>query len=202
MFFLVLTGLSCEEGNEHEHIYEYTPPSTPIGHQETHFDGCKFYKVQSLIIDCHEDRGFFTEQIGQRKDITATICAKQAFSKVFGVSFNPSLPAQENSEDDGFRWWFILGNIQLGDLPPSPPHPLEIRYSHFLNYFKNSLDAEQLNQCLGGNYPLTGPVIIKTALEMIKLDMLEPETFVKCYREQLEQYGIKACNAVITPQNP
>lgn len=200
IFLILITGLNCE--NTDDRVYIPPPTHPPPGQHLPHMDGCQFYKVQSLIINCYEEQGFFTK-IGEQRDIIASVCISPAFLQVFGVSINPSLPQQGNNEDSWFRWWFVFGNIRAGNPPPSyPPHPLEIGYVNFLNQFQNSLDAGRLNQCLGGNYPFPGPEIINTAHEMIKLSMLEAETFVRCYREQMEQYGIRVCNATVTPQNP
>ena len=84
---------------------------------------------------------------------------------------------------------------------PGAGHTAQYIYTSLLNAFKNSLDAGQLNTCLGGNYPFNGPLIIDTAIDMIGLNMLEPETFIKCYREQLELYREKyACTILTSPQ--
>ena len=154
---------------------------------------CQFYKIQSSIMSCHKDKGFFTESIEQRKNIIASLCAKQAFLEVQGVSINPSLP--QSRENDSFQWWFVLGNKQWGNLPSYHlPHPLELEYQKQLAVFKNSLSLGQFNACLGGNYPFDGPTIISTGINMVKLGLLETETFLRCYREQLDLYKTKnAC---------
>ena len=153
---------------------------------------CQFYKVQSLIINCHESKGYLKAKIKQQKDTIASVCAKQAFQSVWKKGFNPSSYAYnpENTETQNFQWEINLGIKQYGNIP-SPPNPLEMKYLNLLNQFKNSLDAGQLNSCLGGNYPFDGPTIIKTSIRMINLGMLEPETFIKCYKEQLELHRVK-----------
>ena len=207
---LILTGVNCEKTGSN------TGTATPLHGGQVwqtgpNSEGCQFYNTQSLVVKCHKESGFFTEEIGERQNTIASICLKQAFSAVFGVNLNPSLPQQRNDEDSWFRGWLVFGNLQLGDLPPSPPHPLEMRYVNFLNHFGNSINSNQFSTCLEwerfGHFVqkrglMTGSEIIDTALKMVKHNMLDHEIFVKCYREQLEQYGRQACSAVVAPQNP
>ena len=171
-----------------------TPPASPTQPNLGVFalEQCQFYKIQSLIINCHESKGFFTEKIPDRKNIIASVCARQAFASVWGANFNPSSLTYnpENKETPGFRWSFTWGNIHAGNIP-FPPNSLELRYLNLLNHFKNSLDAGQLNICLGGNYHGDGPTIINTSFHAIVLQLLKAETFIKCYREQLNLYSLK-----------
>jgi len=153
---------------------------------------CQFYKIQSLIINCHESKGYFKAKIEQQKDTIASLCAREAFSAVWNKNFNPSTYIYDpgNMKTQNFQWEVNWRNKQAGNIP-RPPNSLELKYLNLLNRFKQSLDAGQLNSCLGGNYPFSGPVITETSFHMIDLGMLEPETFVKCYRQQLELYRTK-----------
>ena len=154
---------------------------------------CKFYKAQSLILNCKAQYNFFTEKIQERKNTITSICLKQAFLSVWGANFNPSpyIYDPEGTQNTNFHWHFGFGNIQKGSPTVFPPNSLELRYANLLNQFNSSLDTNRMNQCLGGNYPFDGPTIINTGEQMINLELLEPETFMSCYREQLEIYRAK-----------
>ena len=199
--FLILTGSNCYKNKTEKPGTLVTPP-IPVEQNWPNFSECQFYKIRSLIINCHEKYKFFSQTIEDRKAIIASLCMQQAFSTVLGINFSPSLPPQGNAGDSGFRWWFRWGSIRKGTLPPSPLHPVEHAYYDLLNAFKRSLDANRLNICLGGNYSFDGPTIINTSLEMINLGSLDSETFIKCYREQLDLYGSKkACTFLTAPQS-
>ena len=84
----------------------------------------------------------------------------------------------------------------MGNMP-FPPGPVEQAYFQALNHFRLSVDAQQMNLCLGGNYHGDGPTIVKTGFEMAHLGFLQPKIFIKCYREQLELYRVKqSCSAI------
>lgn len=200
--FLILTTIHCDRFLFWED--DSPVPANPgqLNPGSTLSAECQFYKIQSLIVDCYANNRFFTEAIEERKNIIASLCAKQAFSTVWGTNFTPSLPSEKNAGNNGFRWGFVWGSIQKGNPPPSHLHPLELSYYNLLITFKYSVDAHQLNACLGGNYHFDGPTIIDTSRNMINLGMLESETFVKCYKEQLNQYRVKhSCATLTAPQN-
>ena len=160
-------------------------------------EACQFYKIETAIINCFEQRNYFKQTLSERKNIIGSVCFKQAFSGVWGANFNPSpyVYNPESVKNTNFHWHFHLGNIQKGSPSAFPPNSVELKYLNLLNQFKSSLNATQMNQCLGGNYPYDGHTIIKTSSEMINLEMLEPEVFIRCYREQLELYkGQQACS--------
>ena len=157
---------------------------------------CNFYKLESAIINCYEQGNYFDEPTESRKNIIGSACLQKSFSSVWEASFNPSpyVYNPESVKNTNFNWQFSWGNIQKGSPTAFPPNSVEIKYLNLLNQFRSSLDVNQMNQCLGGNYPFDGPTMIRTGLEMIKLDLLESDTFIECYREQLERYREqKAC---------
>ena len=193
---LILVSTQCNDPKFQGVGVPVTPSPQPQPNPVA-LSACQFYKAQSLILNCHEKHNFFTQAIQKQKNVIASICAKRAFSTVWGAYFNPSpyVYDAESVKNTNFHWSFGFGNIQKGSPSAFPPNSLELKYLHLLNQFKNSLDANQMNQCLGGNYPYDGPTIIKTSFKMIKLKFLEPETFILCYREQLERYRAqKACS--------
>ena len=201
---LVLMNLQCRNKSKFKNIEKpaapldspsqkkQKPPAKTVSVEE-----CDFYKIQSTIINCHEQRNFFGQTLPERKNIVASLCLKQAFSSVWGVNFNPSpyIYDPESVKNTNFHWQFSFGNIQKGSPTAFPPNSLELKYQTLLNQFKSSIDANQMNQCLGGNYPFAdGPTIINTSLQMTNIGSLEPETFIRCYREQLEIYKAqKSC---------
>ncbi len=185
---VILAGLSCKNPD----FWGDDDSSAPAGGLTASSEACQFYKAQSLIINCHERRGFFKAKIKQQKDTIAVLCAKKAFASVWGANVHPSPQTYSGApaESANFNWWFVWGNLQAGS-PPSSPGPVEGKYLRLLNQFKSSLDTGRMNSCLGGNYPFDGPTIIKTSFNMMNLDMLEPKVFTKCYKEQLELYRAK-----------
>ena len=193
---LILANTHCDDPK----FQGLEVPVTPPPQQQTNsvaLEACQFYKAESLILNCYEEYDFFTVVTQQRKNIIASICARKAFVAVWGAHFQPSpyVYDAENAKNTNFHWWFGFGKIQKGSPSAFPPNSLELKYLHLLGQFKNSLDANQMNQCLGGNYPYDGPKIIKTSLDMIKLNLLEPQTFILCYRNQLERYKTQnACS--------
>ena len=174
-----------------------SPVETPPGQTSVaSVEECNFYKLESAIINCYEQGNFFDEAIEKRKNIVGSACLQKAFSAVWGANFNPSpyVYNPESVKNTNFNWHFSFGNIQKGSPTAFPPNSIEFKYLNLLNQFQSSLDVNQMNQCLGGNYPFDGPTIIRTSHEMIKLKLLESDTFIKCYREQLERYREqKAC---------
>ncbi len=169
------------------HCQKTKAPNPNPHHQTTSHSprACQFYRIQSLIINCHAKYNFFGH-VGKQQNTIGTGCAKQAFSSVWGTNFTPTAHTN-NRETSGLHWWFQLGNIQKTNLP-QPPHYLEIEYQNLQRAFYGYVDANRLNTCLGGNYPFNVEVIISTSFEMIKLGNLTPATFTKCYRNELELY--------------
>lgn len=197
IFLSLLMCINCDKPNRFTGVgVPVTPqiqPQFPLNQQALVLQACQFYKAQSLILNCNEEKDFFNVSLQNERNIIASVCLKQAFSSVWGTNFSPSpyLYDPEANKSSNFNWHFRLGNIQKGSASAFPPNAIEIQYLQLLDQFKQGVDANQLNQCLGGNYPHTSPIIFSTALGMIKLGHLEPEVFFKCYKDQLEAYRIK-----------
>ena len=191
--FFSLINTQCSNKPKFQNVKVPVPAPAQTTPTTVVLENCQFYKAQSLIINCYERYNFFEQGLADRKNITASVCAKQAFSQVWGANFSPSPYIYNPSavKNTNFHWFFGFGNIQKGSPTAFPPNSLELKYQNLLNQFKISLDTNQMNQCLGGNYPFDGPTIISTSEQMIKLGNLEPKIFIKCYREQLEIYRVK-----------
>ena len=188
----LLTNVQCSKSRfQGIGVGHVTPPPQQTGLVSA--GECDFYKIESAIINCKEQRKFFKQTLPERKNIVSSSCLKQAFSSVWGANFNPSpyIYDPESVKNTNFHWSFSFGNIQKGSPSAFPPNSLELKYAGLSSQFQNSLDRNQMNQCLGGNYNFDGPTIINTSLNMITLGLLEPETFIRCYREQLEMYKAK-----------
>ena len=191
--FLALINIQCKNKVVLENLGTPSSPQTQTQAQASSPEKCDFYKIETLLVNCYDQKEFFKQTTQERQNIIASYCFKQAFSSVWGVQFNPS-PYTYNPEsvqNTFFHWRFDFGNIQKGSPSAFPPNSLELRYQTLLNQFQSSLDTNRMNQCLGGNYPFSGPVIIRTSHELIKQNILEPETFSRCYKEQLDTYGVK-----------
>ena len=205
ILFLALNMIHCDKlwGNG-DPTSGTSPPSQSI-------NSCQLYRIQSYIIDCHKKSKYFNpvseqekEDIApedlrsmeeKRKKIIEIACAQQAFSTILGINAAPS-STRENSENDILHWRFTIGNKVMGNMP-FPPSPVERFYHHALTQFKRSIDTQQMNSCLGGNYSGDGPTMVKTSFEAVHLGFLEPEVFRKCYRQQLELYRAKhSCSAI------
>ena len=190
--FLAVINIQCNK-NRFKNVGPPgdTPPQTQT--QPVNQAVCDFYKIETLLLNCYEKYSFFTQITQERRNIIASACFKHAFVSVWGVNFNPSpyIYDPEAVQNTNFHWRFSWGNIQKGSPSAFLPNSLELKYQSLLNQFLHSLDTAQMNQCLGGNYPFVGPTIISTSYKMISLKMLEPETFINCYRTRLETYGLQ-----------
>ena len=193
--FLATINLQCNKKSSFHNIgvpVTVPPLQTPV--QAVGSSDCDFYKIETLLSNCYAEKSFFNQITQNQKNIIASYCFKQAFSSVWGAHFNPSPYTYDPAsvQNTNFHWRFDFGNIQKGSPSAFPPNSLELRYQTLLNQFLNSLDSQRMNQCLGGNYSFySGSTIIRTSHEMIKLKQLEPETFIRCYKEQVDTYGLK-----------
>ena len=193
LFLLIcLVNIQCNKRELFGGLGKPVNPSLPPVEETkpVSIEECNFYKLESAIINCYEQRNYFDEGIESRKNIIGSVCLQQAFSTVWGANFNPSpyVYNPESVKNTNFHWQFSWGNIQKGSPTAFPPNSIELKYLTLLNQFQVGIDSNQMNDCLGGNYHYDGLTMIRTSLQMIGLNLLDSETFIECYREQLERY--------------
>ena len=203
-FILIFTASYCNEVDLGTIPTSPLVPGTPGIGVSGSVQECQFYRVQSLIMACYRDKGFFTESNSERKNTITHICVKQAFQAGLGATVqSPYIPGQNNNQS-GFNAWFVWGNIKAGSPPQAPPTLIEQQYYHLLNAFKNSMDVNRFSSCLsvGQTYHSAHDLIVASEF-LVQNGNITPETFVNCYQEQLELYKAqKACSAAPTTSHP
>lgn len=197
-FFLIFTASNCDEVDIGTGAPTHPIPGQIPGSPQE----CQFYRIQSLIMSCYKNRGFFKEINPDHKKIITHVCVKYAFEAGQGVTLkDPYIP--ESGNKSGLQWYFSFGNMHYGNRPHAPPSHIEQQHFRLLNAFKNSIDVNRFSSCLGMEKPyLNVHALITSSGYAITQGQFSSETFVNCYQAELDAYKAARQACVAAPVTP